>query len=458
MYILCIPNFSEIDMRDKKLVLSSISYFEISIILLSILVGVMFLFDGNQYSSFALRANTSDILPTVKDSNFLVEEYATGLKSPAAMSFIGDNKILVTEKNIGAVQMLVDGKKIANPLLTLDVKTKDERGLLGIATSTYSSEKIFVYLFITQAEEGGAKDSASNKIYRYELIDDTLTNPKLLSSLPANPGPSHNGGILAIGPDNHLYASVGDMFPTKLFNTIPEFQTRAQNYANGVSPDGRAGILIMDKDGMPIGKDILGEEFPLNLYYAYGIKNSFGMDFDPISGHLWITDNGPRFGDEINLAEPGFNGGWRYIMGIWVVTDTSDMGPIANENDIQKLQNFNGNGKYSDPEFTWEHTVAPSAVKFLNSDKYGENYRNDLFVGDVKFGNLYHFKLNDDRTELLLDGALQDKIAEGNQDLEPVIFGSGFGAIVDIETGPDGYIYILSFSKEDGKIYRLLPK
>ncbi|NOJ32869.1 MAG: hypothetical protein DA329_12105 [Candidatus Nitrosocosmicus sp.] len=437
--------------------LSRFAIIGISMILVFVIVNGILYF-GNDNSSFALRANTSSILPTVKDSNFLVEEYATDLKSPAAMSFIGDNKILVTEKDIGAVQMLVEGEKNSVPVLTVKVTKKDERGLLGISTSTDDSNgKIFVYLFFTEAGEKKG-EVLGNKIYRYELIDDFLTNPKLILELPANPGPSHNGGVLSIGPDNHLYASVGDMFPTKLFNTIPQFHTRAQNYVDGSIPDGRAGILIMDKDGMPIENGILGQEFPTNLYYAYGIKNSFGMDFDPVTGHLWITENGPQFGDEINMAEPGFNSGWRYIMGVWNVTDTSDMGAIADADDIQKLENFNGNGKYSEPEFTWEHTTAPSAIKFLNSDKYGSDYKNDLFVGDVKFGNLYHFKLNEDRTELILDGVLQDKIAESTKDLGPVIFGSGFGAIVDMEMGPDGYLYILSFSKEEGKIYRLVPQ
>ena len=58
-----------------------------------------------------------------------------------------------------------------------------------------------------------------------------------------------------------------------------------------------------------LGKGILGNTYPLNLYYAYGIRNSFGMDFDPVTGKLWDTENGPDYGDEINLVEPGFNSG-----------------------------------------------------------------------------------------------------------------------------------------------------
>ena len=74
--------------------------------------------------------------------------------------------------------------------------------------------------------------------------------------------------------------------------------------------DGRAGILVVSQDGKPVGKGILGNSFPLNLYYAYGIRNSFGIDWDPITGYLWDSENGPHFGDELNLVEPGFNSGW----------------------------------------------------------------------------------------------------------------------------------------------------
>ncbi len=432
------------------------SYYGISMILLMAFVGSVFLF-ASDHSSYAARATISG-LPTVKDSNIVVEEYAAGLKSPAAMSFIDNDKILVTEKDTGTVQMIVDGTKNTSPILTIPVKTKDERGLLGISNvKDHSDNKFYVYLFATQGE-GSSKDDASNKIYRYEFEDGVLTNPILLATLPANPGPSHNGGILAIGPDNNLYASVGDMFPTKLFNTVPQYHTQAQNYINGKFPDGRAGILVMDQNGKPVGKGILGEQFPLNMYYAYGIKNSFGMDFDPVSGNLWDTENGPSFADEMNLIEPGFNGGWRYIMGIWTVDDNSGMGPVATATDIQNLENFDGKGKYRAPEFTWKETVAPTALKFLNSAAYGTEYKNDLFVGDAKFGNLYHFKLNKERNGLALDGALKDKIADSDGEFAPVVFGTGFGTIVDIKVSPDGYLYVLSFDKEDGKIFRLLPK
>ena len=80
------------------------------------------------------------------------------------------------------------------------------------------------------------------------------------------------------------------------------------------SSDGTGGILRITQDGEPVidpntGDHILGSDYPLNLYYAYGIRNSFGIDFDPVSGYLWDSENGPGHSDEINRVEPGFNSG-----------------------------------------------------------------------------------------------------------------------------------------------------
>ena len=72
---------------------------------------------------------------------------------------------------------------------------------------------------------------------------------------------------------------------------------------------------------------------------------------------------------------------------------------MANDNqDISSLEDFAGLGRYSNPEFVWTDVVGPTAVKFLDSNRLGQQYVNDMFVGDVHRGNLYHFDLNEERT------------------------------------------------------------
>jgi glucose/arabinose dehydrogenase len=174
------------------------------------------------------------------------------------------------------------------------------------------------------------------------------------------------------------------------------------------------------------------------------------MDFDPVTGNLWDTENGPNYGDEINLVEPGSNGGWSKVQGFWK-PDGEDRG--EEDLDPDDLVDFAGEGKYRLPKFVWNATVAPTALKFFNSDKFGEEFENDMFVGDINTGNLYHFDLNDDRTELEINDPLEDKVADNREELEQVIFARGFNGIVDLQVGPDSYLYILS----NGSIFRIRP-
>jgi aldose sugar dehydrogenase len=406
--------------------------------------------------------------PTIGDPNLIVQPVYQGLKSPTAMAFIGSNDILVLEKDDGTVQRIVNGKIHPEPLLQIVVDSNDERGMLGIAIATRDVSTIEseardsptnVFLFFTEPKIGDFP--MGNRVYKYELINDNtkLANPQLLLNLPALPDDSHVGGVIAIGPDNNVYLAVGDQRPTA-FNRIdyPDSHTKAQNYVNGIEPDGRSGILRITQDGGTVGGEgILGESHPLNKYYAYGIKNSFGLDFDPVTGHLWDTENGPSFGDEINLVEPGFNSGWANIQGFWTLDDEWNKGEEVTtllKTEDYGLIDFGGKGQYSSPEFTWD--VAPTALKFLNSDKLGKQYENDMFVGDIKNGNLYHFELDKQRTGLLLDGPLADKDAS-EEEINQAVFGQGFGGITDIEVGPDGYLYILTFGEEDGTIYKIIP-
>ena len=246
--------------------------------------------------------------------------------------------------------------------------------------------------------------------------------------------------------------------------------TRAQNYLNGTEPDGTSGILRITQDGKPVPNgSIIGEQYPLNLYYAYGIRNSFGMDFDPVTGNLWDTENGLLYGDEINLVKPGFNSGWSRVQGIWDSKQVSNQSresyweaipPRSKDimaEDPSRLVTFNGKGNYSQPEFTWGFSVAPTALKFLNSDKLGKEYENDMFVGDFKYGNLYHFDLNRNRTQLNLNGSLAHKVAINEEVLNSTLFGQGFGAITDLDVGPDGNLYVLSLYK-GGWDCRLTPE
>jgi glucose/arabinose dehydrogenase len=454
----------------KHLINYSIAFSSMIALLITFLsLGVLILFlnlfqDKNIVHSVPTEQCNMEtcIQPTVNDQNLKVELVTTDLNAPTNMVFLGNNDLLVLERYTGKVKRIINDTVQAEPLLDVNVANGPERGLLGITVSKQESkggkDTIFVFLYYTETKSKDGEDLQGegllgNRLYRFELVDNKLINPKLLIDLPVTPGPNHNGGSVAIGPDNNVYLSIGDLDNV---TDRPRPNTKTQNVKDGEEPNGSGGILRITQNGEVVDKGILGNSYPLNLYYGYGLRNSFGITFDPITGKLWDTENGPNYGDEINLVEPGFNGGWKKVQGIWQPLRENN-GNIGKELDDhpQDLENFNGKGKYSDPEFIWKDRYGPTGLKFLDSSKLGKKYENDLFVGDVHKGNVYHFELNKDRTGFSLAGPLSDRIANNTEELKEIIFAQGFGVITDIEIGDDGYLYILSYV--DRSIYRIVP-
>ena len=144
----------------------------------------------------------------------------------------------------------------------------------------------------------------------------------------------------------------------------------------------------------------LGIEVLRNLQrtFAYGVRNSFGMTFDPKTGDLWTTENGGRAFDEINRVVPGFNGGWVQVMGplsrvqefkeIEVGVGLGPNGPVGlqqlrfpatriadtPEEARARLLHLPG-FRLRDPEFSWKHVVPPAALGFIRGDGLGKEYR-----------------------------------------------------------------------------------
>ena len=396
--------------------------------------------------------------PQALDPELTIQHVFSGQFKPSNMALIGQNDILVLDRDEGKVHRILNGVMNDDAVIDVSVATVGYRGLLGIGTLELDGlNYVFLYYSESSKKDGGDEDNAGakeplgNRLYRYELLDGKLVNQKLLLDLPVNPGPRHAGGEVAIGPDKNIYVAIGDLDGT----FKKQFGTMSQNYLNGTLADGRSGILRVTPDGKPVGEGIIGNKFPLNMYFAYGIRNSFGLDWDPISGKLWDTENGPHYGDEINLVQEGFNSGWVKVQGIWT-PNFDQMGQLFN--DTSELVSFNDKTEYSEPEFIWIPPVAPTAIKFLTTHKYGPSYENDLFVSDANTGTIYHFELNNNRTGLQLNGPLQDKIANNMNELKEISLVTGLGRITDMQVGPDGYLYILSSDDDGTSIDRLMPK
>jgi glucose/arabinose dehydrogenase len=369
--------------------------------------------------------------PVINDPSLVAEIVVEELSSPTSMAFMDSNNILVLEKT-GSVRLISNGILQEQPVLNIPVDTESERGLLGIATLEDDNT---VFLYFTESDE-----TLRNRVYRYNWNGETLVNPTLILDLPAIPGPNHDGGKLVIGPDQYLYAIIGDL----------NHDGKLQNFLDGPEADDTGVIFKVnpnDGSAAPNNPFVNSGDSVLSRYYAYGIRNSFGLAIDPLTNMLWDTENGPAEYDEVNLVRPGFNSGWQTVMG-----------PISRSGEsVDDLVSFQGS-QYIDPVFSWQITPAVTDIEFLHSPKLGDKYANNIFVGDYNNGNIYYFEVNEDRSGIKFDASqtgLIDLVADNEEELSTIIFGSGFGSITDIATGPDGFFYILSF--DDGIIYRIAP-
>jgi aldose sugar dehydrogenase len=472
-------------------------------------------------------ARAQAIGPTLLDPNLELHTRGSGLVTPTSIAFLGANDMLVLEKNTGQVKRVVNGAVTAT-VLDLAVNFGSERGLLGIALHPDFPTNPGVYLFWTESTTGADTDVLSatpllgNRVDRFSWNGSTLTLDRNLIMLRAIQQDfttvvrppfgtftqpergNHDGGVIAFGPDRKLYVLFGDAGRRGQLQNLPSGPTPtglgptvADDQFGGPQSDNAhlAGVILrLNDDGTPPTDNpffsagvAIGGEVGANVQkvFAYGVRNSFGMAFDPRSGALWDQENGEDAYDELNLVEPGMNSGWIQIIG--PLSRLSEYKAIEttslHHEDFPNLQQFRWGpenipatpaealsrlfvlpgSRYSDPEFSWKHVLAPSAIGFLGSRALGPQYQGDLFVGfsttDTEAGPLFHINLTGNRQKIAVDDPrLEDRVADNVTfhditESESLRFGTGFGIVTDIETGPNGNLFVVSL--DQGTIYEI---
>lgn len=316
------------------------------------------------------------------------------------------------------------------------------------------------------------------------------------------PRGNHNGGVLAFGQDGKLYIFIGDegrrgqlqnlpCGPTDVYDCPGEDEMVPDDQFGGPEPDDAhlTGVILrLNTDGtapednpfFEAGAEMGGEVGEnIQKIFSYGHRNSFGLAVDPASGNIWLQENGDDTFSELNLVEPGMNGGWIQIMGPaervpqYREIETTFFAPPATAPALQQLRWPPDNiaestdealsrlfmipgATYQDPEFSWKWEVAPGGIGFVNSRALGPQFENDLFVGAaipaLEGGYLFHFNLTGNRDMIAVDDPrLEDRVAdnEGKHEItesESLLIGRNFGSGTDIETGPNGNVYVVSLT------------
>jgi aldose sugar dehydrogenase len=482
--------------------------------------------------------------PVMLDPNLGVRTVVTGLNQPTSVAFLGANDMLVLEKATGKVQRVMNG--VTSTVLDLAVNSASERGLLGIALHPDFPANPGVYLYWTctappppagnpffPTEEHCDETPApgldttnilavplrGNRVDRFVWNGATLTFDRNLIMLHAfqndgaptppgqgdqaqGPAGNHNGGVIRFGPDGKLYVIIGDNGRRGWMQNLEDGPTppTADDQFGGPEPDNAhlTGVILrLNDDGStPADNPFVraaaaiaaraGAEAGENVrkVFAYGIRNSFGMAFDPIGGALWIQMNGDDSFDEIERVDAGLNSGWIQIIGPadriaefkgiettfgartlqqlrWPPTN------LADTPDEARARLFMLPGAHdSDPEFSWRWAVAPAGIGFVRGRALGPQYEGDLFVAAARTtlenGYLFHFNLTGNRRKIGVDDPrLDDRVADNNAkfditESESLLAGRNFGIAPDVQTGPNGNLFVVSLS--NGAVYEIFRK
>jgi glucose/arabinose dehydrogenase len=450
--------------------------------------------------------------PTVVDRKLAVRMVAGGLVAPTTMAFIGADNLLVLEKATGRVQRVVGGA-LHSTVLDLAVNSGSERGLLGIALHPNFPSNPGVYLYWTESTTGADTDVLGetpllgNRIDRFVWNGSRLTFDRTLIRIRAIQQDAnqpergnHDGGVLAFGRDRKLYVFIGDLGRRGQLQNLTCGPTTAcpgrvvpDDQFGGPRPDNAhlSGVVLrLNQDGTaprdnPFFRPgaAIGGEVGANIQkiFSYGHRNSFGLAVQPRSGDIWLQENGDDSFSELNRIEPGMNGGWVQIAGpVRRIAQFKQIETTFGGQNLQQLRWPPSNiadsprqalrrlfmlpgAHYSDPEFSWKWEVAPGGIGFLASRALGRKYAGDLFMGaataNLNGGYLFHFDLTRNGRKIAVDDRrLRDRVADNLAkheitESESLLFGQNFGIVTDIETGPNGNLFVVSTT--DGAVYEI---
>ncbi|MDF0681523.1 MAG: hypothetical protein P0116_11230 [Candidatus Nitrosocosmicus sp.] len=408
--------------------------------------------------------------PILFDDKLVLQKVFSTHLTTSKMKFLGVGDILLIDEPRGLTYRLLNGT-LVGPLL--DSNLVGNSKLVGLESiKEHKMNKVYLSYFGTKMDIGKELDGKLNYskclcLYQFDLVDNKLIGPKPLLEISGHSLEKMNSlGSIKIGPQNNLFL----VFSTEDIPPDPKSNSTLIKEKVGV-PSNITEIIQFPLDKYNDNQSLVSSP-NLTYYYSSRISNSSGIAFDPISDNLWVIGNNVLNGKESsNLWVIGNN-----------VLNGNDLSNLSRDELIHKVTNtrivdgfdinseydpVNGSigspqiillfatGDYTLPEFTWNWPNGPDTIGFLNSSKLGNKYANTIFVSDPANKYIYNYELNENRTGLELDKSFELKMSRDTEDLASVIFASGLGAISDIQTGPDGFLYLLD---DDGQIFRIVPK
>lgn len=306
----------------------------------------------------------------------------TGINNPTTLAFAPDGRLFIAERG-GAVKIYQDGALLPEPFIQLPAWEEGDRGLLGIALDPDFSNNHYVYLHYVNT------DTYIYLIRVREENNRAVGEPTILYSTAVPTDWMHTAGALAFGPDGKLYVGLGDNNDA----------TNAQSLAN---PFGK--ILRFNPDGsIPDDNPFANDATKHPAIWAYGLRNPWRLQFDLVTGKLYVSDVGGDIWEELNNIEKGANYGWPEVEGAC------------------------SGCAYANPLYAYPHDGEGAAITMgpvYRAEQFPEEFGGKIFIGDFVRGII---------KTVTPDGTSVD------------LFDDAVGSIVDMKVGPDGSLYYVTF-------------
>ena len=356
--------------------------------------------------------NWDDAIEKTQKETFRVETFAKGFDIPWGMAFLPNKDLIVSDRN-GNLWRIKYKSKIKTKISGVPkVRYKGQGGLLDIEAHPDFINNNFLYISFSDYLESN-KNKSFTSIYRYQLQNDNLIDKKIIfktNNKFYSRSNIHYGIRMVFDKQGFIYFSIGDRGNRN--------QAQSLNYPNGK-------IHRLNDDGsIPIDNPFINVKNAIKSIWTYGNRNPQGLAIHPISEIIFESEHGPRGGDELNILFSGNNYGWPEIT----------YGKNYSGTTITKFTHKEG---MEQPVIHWTPSIAVCGIDFYDGNIF-KNWKNNLLVTSLKFENLYRLTIN------------QNKVID-----QEIIYSAG-SRIRDVETGPDGYIYLAL--EDPGRIIRFISE
>ena len=379
---------------------------KLNIIMVNLLFLIMpFLFSND-------LQNWDDAIEKTQKETFRVETFAEGFDIPWGMAFLPNKDLIVSDRN-GNLWRIKYKSKIKTKISGVPkVRYKGQGGLLDIEAHPDFINNNFLYISFSDYLESN-KNKSFTSIYRYQLQNDNLIDKKIIfktNNKFYSRSNIHYGIRMVFDKQGFIYFSIGDRGNRN--------QAQSLNYPNGK-------IHRLNDDGsIPMDNPFINVKNAIKSIWTYGNRNPQGLAIHPISEIIFESEHGPRGGDELNILFSGNNYGWPEIT----------YGKNYSGTTITKFTHKEG---MEQPVTHWTPSIAVCGIDFYDGNIF-KNWKNNLLVTSLKFENLYRLTID------------QNKVID-----QEIIYSAG-SRIRDVETGPDGYIYLAL--EDPGRIIRFISE